>query len=349
MQSKLWRVEADRLQLLEPSLLNLEERLENWLCQDARLLSDGLLIIGRQIAIRGGTLDILAVDQDANLVVVELKREKAAREVVVQALDYASSIEEFGREELENITRSFLNEDFDAAFNEHFRFEVPETVNERQRIYLVASSFDTSTSRLVEYLSRIYGVDINCVSFSYFKTDDGEFMLRSALLSEDDVERRARATDAKKRSIATEAELRDIASSVGVVDLWDTAIDGFSSFFGRYRSQTTLYFFTRHYQRQRTLLTIFPSESSSERGLAVSVVFEHFSNALNIEESKVRQICPVSARRAFHGSYSKKDNSFYLRKEDLDALILLITQSVVDEGLFQQNMGTTDAVSSPSS
>lgn len=348
MQSKLWRVEADRPQLLQPSPLNLEERLENWLCQDVRLLSDGLLIIGRQIAIRGGTLDILAVDQDANLVVVELKREKAARDVVVQALDYASSIEEFGREELEKFTRSFLNEEFDAVFKEHFRFEVPDTVNERQRMIIVASFVDTKTSRIVEYLSRTYGVDINCVSFSYFKTDDGEFLLRSDLLSEDDVERRAKATDAKKRSIATEAELRDIASSVGVVDLWDTAIDGFSSFFGRYRSQTTLYFFTKYDQRQRTLLTIFPSESSSERGLAVSVVFEHFSNALNIEESKVRQICPVSAGRAFHGSYSTKDNSFYLRIEDLDALILLITQSVVDDGLFQKNMSATEAGSFPS-
>ena len=274
MRTKLWKVEGDHPQPLEPSQLDFEQRLEDWFCKDASLLNDQFLIIGRQIPTQsGGTLDLLAVDPDANLVVVELKRAKAARDVVAQALDYASSIQEFGREELEDTARTFLKKEFEDAFRTRFRFEVPDTVNERQRIYIVASSFDTTTSRIVEYLSRTYGVDINCVSFSYFKTDDGEFMLRSALLSEDDVERRAKATDAKKRSIATEAELRDIASNVSAVDLWDTAIDGFSSF-GKHRSQSTLYFFTKQDQGQRSFLTIFPSESSSERGLAISVVFE---------------------------------------------------------------------------
>ena len=325
MQTRLWKVKDDHPQRLEPSQLDLEERLEKWICQDVRLLSDGLLIVGRQIATRsGGTLDILAVDQDANLVVVELKRDRAARDVVAQALDYASSIEEIGREELDNYTQSLLEHEFDDAFRNHFRSEVPDTVNERQRIYIVASSIDSSTSRIVEYLSKTYGVDINCVSFSYFNTDDGEFVLRSTLLSEDDVERRATATDVKKRKHATEAELREVASNAGVAGLWDTAVKGFSQFGMKKRTMTTMYFQTRLQQGLRALLTIFPSESSSERGLAVSVVFEHFSIALNIEESTVREVCGVSADRAFYGSYSTTDNSFYLRKNELDGLIHLM-------------------------
>ena len=325
MQTRLWKVNDDHPQRLEPSQLDLEERLEKWMCQDVSLLSDGLLIVGRQIATRsGGTLDILAVDQDANLVVVELKRDRAAREVVAQALDYASSIEEIGREELDNYTQSLLEQEFDDAFRNHFRSEVPDTVNERQRIYIVASSIDSSTSRIVEYLSKTYGVDINCVSFSYFSTDDEEFVLRSTLLSEDDVERRATATDVKKRKYATEAELREVASNAGVADLWDTAVKGFSQFGMKKRTMTTLYFQTRLEQGLRALLTIFPSESSSERGLAVSVVFEHFSIALNIEERTVREVCGVCADRAFYGSYSTTENSFYLRKKELDALIHLM-------------------------
>ena len=328
MQTRLWKIKTDHLQLLESSQLNLEERLESWLCRDESLLSDNLLIIGRQITTVGGIIDILAVDSDANLVVVELKREKAARAVVVQALDYASSVSEYGREDLEDCTQSFLRKEFDDSFKSKFGFEVPDTVNERQRIYIVASSFDMATSRIVEYLSRTYGVDINCVSFAYYNTDDGEFVLRSALLSEDDVERRARATDSKKRRVATEAELRNIAIYAGVSELWDTAIDGFSAFGKKNRTKTTLYFQTRIGQGQRAFLTIFPSESSSERGLAVSVVFEHFSSGLNIEESKVRKVCGVSAGRAFYGSYSTSENSFYLRKKELDALIHLMRNPI---------------------
>ena len=348
MKTRLWEVKDDQLQRIKPSQLDFEDRLETWLCNDVSLLGDQLLIIGRQVPTRsGGAVDLLAIDPDANLAVVELKRGKATREVVAQALDYASSVAEFGREEIENITRSFLHKEFDEGFKKHFGVEVPDTVNERQRMIIVASSVATATSRIVEYLSRTYGVDINCVSFSYFKTGDREFVLRSALLSEDEVERRATATDAKKRSVATEAELRDIASNVGVDDLWDIAIDGFSSF-GKYRSQSTLYFFTRQDQGQRSFLTIFPSESSSDRGLAVSVVFEHFLCDLNVEERKVREVCRDSAGRAFYGSYSTENNSFYLRKEDLDALILLITQSVIDDGLFKKNLSADDEGSFPS-
>lgn len=331
MQTKVWRVENDQLQLIEPSQLDLEERLENWICDDVSLLSESLLIIGRQVATPdGGALDILAVDVEANLVVIELKREKTARTVVAQTLDYASSIQEFGLEELEDITRSFLKKEFDEAFKSQFGIEVPDTVNERQRMYIVASSFDSTTSRIVEYLSRTYGVAINCVSFSYFKTKQGELILRSTLLNEDDVERRANAKDTKKRSYATETELRNIAYEAGVADLWDIAISGFSPFGKKKRTKTTLYFQTTLDQGLRAFLTIFPSESSSDKGLAVSVVFEHFARGFNIEESEVKKACGEKAEQAFYGSYSTSENSFFLREAELDALIHLAQDSEKD-------------------
>ena len=331
MQTKVWRVENDQLQLIEPSQLDLEERLENWICDDVSLLSENLLIIGRQVDTPdGGALDILAVDEEANLVVVELKRGKTARTVVAQTLDYASSIQEFGREELEDITRSFLQKEFDDAFKYQFGIEVPDTVNERQRMYIVASSFDSTTSRIVEYLSRTYGVAINCVSFSYFNTQEGELILRSTLLNEDDVERRADAMDTKKQRKATESELRNIAFKAGVADLWDTAISGFSPIGKKNRTQTTLYFQTRLDEGQRAFLSIFPSESSSDKGLAVSVVFEHFAHGFNVEESKVKAACGEKAERAFYGWYSTPENSFFLREAELDALIHLAQDSEKD-------------------
>ena len=106
LEVKLWKIDADRLQPVPRSRLDLEGRLEDWLYQDISLLSDDLLVIGRQIERYGVPLDLLAVDRDGNLVVVELKRDKTPRDVVAQALDYASWVQELGREEVERITEA---------------------------------------------------------------------------------------------------------------------------------------------------------------------------------------------------------------------------------------------------
>lgn len=190
---KLWKIENDELQPVAQSRLDLEGRLEEWLCGDIRLLSDDLLVIGRQIERYGLPLDVLAVDRDGNLVVVELKRDRTPRDVVAQALDYASWVQELGREDVERYTTEHLGKPFDEAFRRWFGDEPPEVVNERHRIYIVASSLDGTTQRIVEYLSSTHGVDINAAAFAYFNTGDGEFVARSLLLDEEDVERRAKA------------------------------------------------------------------------------------------------------------------------------------------------------------
>ena len=74
-----WQEFPFPLHLVPRSRLDLEGRLEDWLCKDIGLLSDDLLVIGRQIEQYGTPLDLLAVDRDGNLVVVELKRDRTPR------------------------------------------------------------------------------------------------------------------------------------------------------------------------------------------------------------------------------------------------------------------------------
>lgn len=47
LEVKLWKVEDDRLAAVEAERLDLEDRLENWLCEDIGVLSQDLLVIGR--------------------------------------------------------------------------------------------------------------------------------------------------------------------------------------------------------------------------------------------------------------------------------------------------------------
>ena len=332
LEAKVWRVDTDRPEQLKATRLDEEKRLEDWLCRDIGLLNDKLLIIGRQITVGGGTLDLLAVDEEANLVIVELKRDRTPRDVVAQTLDYASCIQDFSRDDVERHTREFLEMDFDKAFMQRFEHEAPETVNGRHRMYIVASALDSATQRIVEYLSRVHGVDINAATFSYFKTDQGEFVARSMLLDEDEVGRRAKARITKRRPVASEQALREVAMENGVGELWDIAIGGFSPFVRKSRSQTTLSFNTHLDEGNRAVLSIFPGVSSDERGLAVTVVFDHLSRGLGVDETQVRQVCGTTAETTFDGSYSVADNNFYLSKDKLEALISLVRESARENG-----------------
>lgn len=329
LEARVWKIVSDRPEQLKPSRLDEERRLEDWLCRDVGLLSDKLLVIGRQISVSGGTLDLLAVDEEGNLVIVELKRDRTARDVVAQTLDYASSVHDFDREDVERHTWEFLQMKFDDAFRQKFGHEPPESVNGRHRMYIVASSLDGATRRIVEYLSRVHAVDINAATFSYFNTAEGEFLARSTLLDEDEVERRAEARAPKRRAraIASEEELREVAGQHGVHELWDIASRGFERFSKKGRTKTTLYFTTQLDGGDRAVLTIFPHSSSAERGLAVTVVFDHLSRGMGVDEGRVRQVCGSPAGEPFQGSYSTSDNSYFLSKEHLESLLSLMAES----------------------
>ena len=320
LESKVWKVDSDRLAQLEPSRLDEERRLEDWLCHDIGLLSDQLMVIGRQIGVSGGTIDLLAVDEEANLVVVELKRDRTPRDVVAQTLDYASSVQDFGREEVERHARDFLGTEFDEAFARRFGHEAPEAVNGRHRMYIVASSLDSATRRIVEYLSRVHGVDINAATFSYFNTEQGEFLVRSTLLDEDEVTVRA----TKRTPPASEEELREVAEENGVDELWDIVISSFGRIAKKKRTQTTLYFSKRLDEGDRAVLSVLPGMSSAERGLAVVVVFDHLARAFGIDETKLKQSCGSPAEETFPSSYAEADNNYYLRREQLESLIGLL-------------------------
>ena len=189
LEVKLWKVEDDRLAAVESARLDFEDRLEDWLCQDIGLLSHDLLVIGRQIHQYGGVLDLLAVDRKGNLVVIELKRDKTPRDVVAQALDYASWVKRLDGEDVKKLAFKHLGKPFAEAFQSAFGCEPPEVVNETQRMYIVASSLDASTQRIIKYLADAQ-VDINAATFSYFNIDRSEFVARSMLLDDEDVTRR---------------------------------------------------------------------------------------------------------------------------------------------------------------
>ena len=84
---RLWQVEDDSLKEITRTKLNREERIEKWILRDISVLAPDLLVIGQQVETDDGKfIDLLCIDDEGSLVIVELKRHKAPREVTAQAL-----------------------------------------------------------------------------------------------------------------------------------------------------------------------------------------------------------------------------------------------------------------------
>lgn len=295
---KMWRIEEDKPKSVEADKLNLESRLENWIRDDIGLVNDGLLVIGQQVPTdHTGEIDLLAMDSEANLVILELKRDRTPRDIVAQILDYASYVQKLGLSEIREIASNadFLNgKSLEDTFSEKFGADLPEFVNQAHRKYIVASSLDSATERIVAYLSETHGVDINVATFAYFNVDGQEMIGRSMLLDEEAVQTRVVArSGSKRRESLTQAELREIAEKNRVVELWDKAYDGFLPISqGRTRSLSTLSFQVRIVDvGLRAFLSIIPGWSSAERGLVLRVRDQFISECFNIPEDEIQGVC----------------------------------------------------------
>jgi hypothetical protein len=191
---KLWQVQGKDLQEINRETLSDEQRLEDWVVKDSSILGIDVLLVGRQVTTAsGGRIDLLAIDGDANLVVLELKRDKTPREIVAQALDYASWVNDLSYEQIDAITKDFTGKPLAQAFSDHYGSSVPQTVNGHHSMVILASELDDSSERIVQYLAEQYGVPINALFFTFFKTASGEFVGRAWLKDPEEIQERTQA------------------------------------------------------------------------------------------------------------------------------------------------------------
>jgi len=180
--------------------LEQEQRLEDWIAADPSILGTNipLAIIGRQVQTTfGGRVDLIAIDPDANCVVLELKRGRTPREIVAQVLDYGSWVKDLTYNDLEQIAQHWAKKSLATIFQETFERTLPETVNADHSLIVVASELDESSERIISYLSQEHGLSINAVFFTFFREGNTELLGRAWL--KDPVETIERA-GARKRA-----------------------------------------------------------------------------------------------------------------------------------------------------
>ena len=189
---QLWGVENGLLAELPKKRLDTEDRLEQWIAEDVSLLGLDLLIIGRQVRTSsGGRIDLLAIDEQGDLVILELKRDRTPREVIAQALDYASWVDRLLPPQIAELSLEYLKKPLVDAFSETFETPLPEVVNNDHRIVIVASELDDSSERIVQYLANRRSMNINVVFFSCFRQGKNELVGRAWLQDPEEIEERS--------------------------------------------------------------------------------------------------------------------------------------------------------------
>ena len=187
----LWRMDGGEFQRLSSSRLDDEARLERLLITDPDMLGRDLLIVGQQVRTASGKrLDLLGIDVDGNLHIIELKRDRTPRDVVAQALDYASWVRGLDYGDIVDIYDDLDTDDeFEVAYSEKFdaarpegESGVPEDVNQSHSLTIVASELDAGTERIIEYLAEEYSVPVNAVRFNYYEDDGREYIGRTWLI-----------------------------------------------------------------------------------------------------------------------------------------------------------------------
>lgn len=326
---KIWQIHDGKPQDLSVTRLDLESRLEDWLCHDITMLDPSLLIIGRQVVTDfGGRIDLLCLDQEGDTVVVELKRDKTPREIVAQALDYASWVTDLADDEIRKIASEYLNtESFDLVFENHFGVSVPELLNKTHKIMIVASAVDASSERIIRYLSDTHRVNINAATFQYFQTTSGaELLSRIFLVPPSEVDYKARIRSSNKRK--PNPSVSDLLSEVvdeHVRSELQVAIDLLKPLFSKVNSTLTTVNFIAHWAdgKRGTVLNLIPRESSLEDGLRFQVYARRFAHLVKMPEDSVLTLLPEGS---IFWSYDNQGNpewegfTGYLRRADIERL-----------------------------
>ncbi len=153
--------------------------LQEWIAKSPISLGEELLIIQKEFAGFDDTnerLDLLALDKRGNLVLIENKLDDTGRDVVWQALKYASYCSSLNTQGIKGIFEEYLKkqgreESAEKALEDFFGdedFEERLNLGNTQRIILVAGEFRKEVTSTALWLLN-YGIKIQCFKVTPFK------------------------------------------------------------------------------------------------------------------------------------------------------------------------------------
>lgn len=294
---RLWQVDNDILNEIPKTKLDFEERLEHWLSSDISIISSKLLVIGRQVETGfGGYIDLLCIEENGDLVIIELKRDKTPREITAQVLDYASWVNSLTAEQILDIANDYLDGiNLEEAYETKFHNDLPDSINQEHKMLIIGSEIDSSSRRIINYLSEKHGVAINAVTFNYFRDNDHEYLARTFLIepSKAEIDQKPR----KRRRALTEEQLQEVAQQNGVGELYTQLVIKLNPLFDYKRTTRTTLGFKGVFEGKRiTIFSLVPGESTTEEGVKFRIYTRRFSKYFEIKEEEATLMLPNNKR-----------------------------------------------------
>lgn len=319
VEIRLWQIQPNnQLDEIESTSLDLEERLEDWLEKDVTILSDDILLIGRQITTDfGGIIDLLGLNGNGDVVLIELKRERTSREISAQILDYATWVEDLSNEQCTQIADRYLGkhgfDSLEETFRKKFGIEVPEVLNESHSMLVVASHIDSASERIIKYLSDNYGVNINAVTFQYFKKSNGdEYLARTFLIEPSQVEYKTQVRSASKRKPNLSLqELEEIANERGVGDFYSQLVVELEKHLQKTTTRSSLSFYGNIEGSRKAIFTLIPTESNQDDGLRFHIYLSRFMKYFAAGQATVVNLIPTNREEWEYYSGADDDYSGY--------------------------------------
>ena len=178
-----------RIQSKSFSELGFKERehLQEWLANEPNALGEELLIIQKEFDGFDDTrerLDLLALDKDGNLVVIENKLDDSGRDVLWQALKYASYCSSLTKQQIVDIYQKYLTRycdgvDAKAKLCEFFNIsDLEELVlnsGNAQRLVFVAANYRKEVTSTALWLLS-HNIQLQCFKVTPYAMSDDLFL-----------------------------------------------------------------------------------------------------------------------------------------------------------------------------
>ena len=218
------------------------------------------------------------------------------REITAQTLDYASWVKDLSRDRINDIANRYLGAagPLENAFKSRFGTDLPDAINENHSLLIVASEIDGSSERIIHYLSDGYGVDINAVTFQYFRDESGhELLARTFLVAPDEVEHRARSKGNSKRTTLTWEQIQNLADTHGVGDLFRTLTAGMGEYANVERRKSSVTITGEMPDGSvKALVGLLPEQSEAGRGLRFQVYIERLAEYSGVPQDRIIELLP---------------------------------------------------------
>ena len=161
--------------------LEFKERkhLQEWISKNTDILGERLLIIQKEFAGFDDTkerLDLLALDENGNLVIIENKLDDSGKDVVWQSLKYASYCSSLTKNDIKDIFQKYIDsqgkndhsEKLICDFLDIEDFSEVELNSDDQRIIMIAANFRKEVTSTAMWLLD-HNIKIKCIKVTPYE------------------------------------------------------------------------------------------------------------------------------------------------------------------------------------